>query len=161
MTRPHTLPLDGDALDRAEGHVVAVGFVRAGLVDDLLAQSRAALALEAERDALKAQVERMRLAMEWARHFIPDPNSDDPCLQCSSYPHHPLCSYNDMRAKFSAALRATPAQSLAAHDAEVRAKALREAAALAVGYDPARGGIGTAIQERILALAERAPEVER
>lgn len=82
---------------------------------------------EAERDALKAQVERLReivVDREWDGYDESDEAASN-CVECGRY-----CSDGHATGcKVAAALAASPAQSLAAHDAEVRAQALREAAA--------------------------------
>lgn len=98
---------------------------------------------EAERDALKAQVERLREAINSASHELRLYGDPGPFA----------------KRILDAALAASPAQSLAAHDAEVRAQALREAAeAVGLMHD---SGFASDYAVAILALAERAPKVER
>jgi len=71
---------------------------------------------EAERDALKAQVERMREALVVADALIRKLFSGKVADTGAG----------EVGLAIAVALYATPAQSLAAHDAEVRAKALRD-----------------------------------
>ena len=117
---------------------------------------------EAERDALKAQVERLREALDDVWASIGD-------ALCSGRGIEREYAW-DVQRKVKSALAASPAQSLAAHDAKVRAKALREALPDALrrahnaGWEHRNGGeweSNETILSAILALAERAPEVER
>ena len=104
---------------------------------------------EDERDALKAQVDRMREALVVADALIRKLFSGKVADTGAG----------EVGLAIAVALYATPAQSLAAHDAEVRAQALREAAeAVGLMHD---SGFASDYAVAILALAERAPEVER
>ena len=154
----NALPLDGDALDRAEGHVVAVGFVRAGLVDDLLAQSRAALALDAERDALKAEVASLRETN--AKLNRRAQASEASALRVAQIEqriaeHKRGKPLGRIEAQFAVAAAETDRDALKA-----QVERLREAATRAL--DAIAGANSMAAYDALKrALAERAPEVER
>lgn len=122
---------------------------------------------EAERDALKAQVERLR-AMYAAVLDAADAMRDwTPVSYVPGLLPEPIEALRvEACATYDAARAASPAQSLAAHDAEVRAQALREAAQAAKEWSwdgrlPLAAQLRDEVYAHILALAERAPEVER
>lgn len=127
---------------------------------------------EAERDALKAQVARLR---EILRDALPLSNGAAKDCRDDGFPKL-ADKHEAISERISHALASTPAQSLAAHDAEVRAKALRLSLWAHEASDfldelwqefPTESatwyGANVLLNEYkdIKALAERAPEVER
>jgi hypothetical protein len=101
-------------------HTEAVGFARS-VADAGDKVSEWLLAAE-DRTALAAHVERLRNALEWSKSYWPEQEESRHSPDCCC----PMCDVNACIEEAEAALAATPAQSLAAHEAAL----LREVANL-------------------------------
>ena len=90
-------------------------------------------------ELLAAHVERLHEALRWARTHATGFDHERMCprrlsLEAGGGGVPCACGYDNQHEPLHATLAATPAQSLAEHDARIRSEALERAASLSAGY---------------------------